>query len=840
MIALAALAAALAITVQDGALADGEARLAAGDARGAMIRFEQAVRADPSDADARRRLAEALLLLSEADRAEKMARAARRDGGGDAAALVHAEALLALSRFAEAERAAESADASPRRDGLLSLARAERALGAGEPERALRLLQAAVRDPYLRTRAELVAARAQYARGDLVRARRLTERVLDDDDGSFDALLLRARLALRAGDTGRAGALADDILSLDPGNVSASAVAIEAALRRGDLDRARTLHRALRPIDDTDPRPAYLAGLIALAADDPRRAGDAIAGIEPWLQTVDGGAVLVARVKAANGRLAQAERTLRDRLRSHPRDAAARAVLIDVLDRSGKRAEADTLLSEGLSIEPGERRLLTRQAERLMQAGRLDEATSLLAGRDAARAELTALLGGAGSGLADEAGDAEALLAAYAALRRGEGRGALDAARAAVAAKRSPVALNLLAAAQAAAGDEAAARRTLDEVLAADPDYLAAIANRARLSRADGALLRGLREARAAGAKSPAVLTALATEAFVHGAPEEAEEALAALGDDPGAQLLLARVRHAAGGDPRPILDDLLAAHPDEPGIVVPVAALLEARGEAGAAAPALDRLARRTDDPGLALAAASAFEAAGEPAQAARRLRAAQRQHPGHLGLAEALIGATVRAGAPDEALARLAGDLAADGALTTAQARAAGLRAAGNDDAAARALLSEPDDRQSLLRAASLARTDAVRGNVTNALAALAERRPGDVPVLLALGGLRLDAGDAAGAERAWQQALAARPGDPVLLNNLADLRGRSAPAEGLPLARDAYAARPNDPAVAQTYARLLRAAGEEARALRVLRRARLAAPADEGLAAALAAGG
>ena len=858
--ALAALVLAGAVP-QDAELADGEARLAAGDLRGAMIRFERAVRADPGDAVARRRLAEALLLLGEADRAEKMARAARRDAGTpearDAAALVHAEALLALERFADAEDAAQAASAAPRRAGLLALARAERALARGEPEAALRLLPDAVRVPGLRSRAELVAARAQYARGDLVRARRLTERVLKSDADAFDALLLRARLALRAGDTGRAGTLADAILARDPGNVSAGAVGIEAALRRGETERARALHRELAPLDETDPRPAYLAALIALAEDQPRLAGDAIAGIEPWLESVEGGAVLIARVKAANGRLAQAERTLRARLRVAPRDAAARAQLIDVLDRSGKGDEADDLLAEGLASDPEDAGLVARRAERLMTAGRADEATRLLTARDPARASLTAALSGAGhaaSAGVDAAPDARAdtLLAAYAALRRGEGRGALAAARDAVAAtERSAVALNLLAAAQAASGDEAAARRTLDEVIAADPDYLAAIANRAALTGSDRALLTGLRAAREAGATSAGVLTALATEAWVHGEADEALEAARAAvqaerqaegqleGDDgdPAARLLLARLQQLTGADPSATLDALLGDAASAPQAVLPAAALLEARGEAGRAAPVLERLARRNPDPRFALAAASARAAAGEGTAALRGLLAARRAAPTDPRLAARAIEIAAATGASEDAAARLSDDAVRDGALTPAQAEAARLAGLGRNDAAARALLAEADDPRSVARAVRLAREPETVEAATRAVAALADQRPGDAALLLTLGGARLDAGDAAGAEAAWSQALAARPGDPIILNNLADLRGRADPAAGLPLARDAYAAAPREAAVAQTYARLLAGTGDEARARRVLRRALLGAPTDAGLLAALA---
>ena len=826
---------------QGAGVADGEARLARGDARGAMIRFEEAVRADPSDAHARLGLARALLVLGEAERAEKMARAARREPALRAeGALVHAEALHALGRFEEAARVAAEAPPSLRRAGLLSLARAEEALVRGAPEEALRLLPDAVRDDGLRVRAQLVAARAQYARGDLVRARRLAERVLRVEATSFDALLLQARLALRAGDTGRAGALAGRMLRMDPGNVSAGAVAVEVALRRGEVDEARRLHAALAPAEGTDPRPAYLAALIALAEGDVRSAGDAVATIEPWLESIEGGAVLLAQIKMRNGHLAQAERSLRARLRTNPRDADARSLLIDVYDRSGKNDRADTLLAEGLTLTPDASSLVARQVERLIAAGRADEATTMLSSRNDAAAALTAALAGTSSGVAAKASTgapgADALIEAYAALRRGDGQAAVAAARTAVERTGGGVvALNLLAAAQASSGDEDGARRTLDTVIRREPDYLAAIANKAALEGGQGALLEGLRQAREAGAKSSAVFEALAAEAWTVGAADEALAAAAAAGDAPPSLLLRARLEFLTGAPLDETLTRLLAVT-DDARVLLPAAALLEAGGDAGRAAPALERAARRTSDPRVALAAVTALEAAGDSDRAAARLRAARDGAPTDPRLGEAEI---VRAASGGNAGGDVVADVVRDGALSAPHARAVLLQAQGETAAAADVLLKADADRDALMMALALVpKVDASRADrILAAATGLSAARPADAGLLLALGGARLSRGDATGAEAAWQDALAARPGDPILLNNLADLRGRGDASRGLPLARDAYAAAPTVPAVAQTYADLLARSGDQAAAVRILRRARLTAPTDRQLKAALA---
>ena len=809
---------------------DGRERLAEGDARGAMIRAEQAVRADPSDAEARVLLAQALLALGEADRAEKMAGAALRDGAGDAGRLALAEALYTLGRFADAEAAAEAAAPSDARAALLGLARAELALGRGEPEAALGALRDAIAADGFERRAELAAARAQYARGDLVRAQRLLDGLTRADDASFPALLLQSRVALRSGDAARAARLTDAMLARDPGNVSAGAVAIEAALRLGDAEKARAVHASLAPLGE-DPRPAYLGALILLSEGRTRQAGDAIAPIEGWLATIDGGAVMMARVRQELGRTGQAEKILRDRLRDAPSDVAAAAMLVDVLDGAGKAARADEVLEDATRANPDAPVLAALRAERLIAAGRADEGLGLLEAQDPARAALLSALFG---------GDAAArpsshLAASYAALRRGDAGGARAAAERAVAEDRSPAALNLLAAALMREGDAAGARAALEEAIEAEPDFLAPIANLARLEGGEDALLAGLERAAAAGADGATVLGQLAAERFAAGRTADAIEAAraAAETDDPEARLLLARLLIADGQDAKPVLLALLGDAPDAPGTVMVAASLLEATDDAGAAAPALSGLARRTGDPRHHLAAAAASAAAGDDRAAALAARAARKAAPDDPRTAAALIERETK-------LLGLEAGLAVEAApLSTPHARALALAASGDEAVARRVLLAAEElDGRALTDLLGFARGTPDEGAAVDALAAHTRDDPGDVTALVALGAALTEAGRDTLAEDALRRALAAAPNDPVLLNNLASLRAERDPAGALVLARRAHARAPGMAAIAETYADLLAANGDRAGAARALRRARLAAPGDAGLAARVTA--
>ena len=734
-----------------------------------------------------------------------------------------------MGRFEDAKAAADAAGPSAARAALTGLADAELSLAEGEPEAALGALRAAITAPGFERRAELAAARAQYARGDLVRAQRLLDGLIRDDDQSFPALLLRARVALRSGDASRARTLAAAMLARDPGNVSAGAVAIEASLRGGDREAARETLRTLRPVGD-DPRPAYLAALIAVEEGRLREAADAIAPIEGWLGTVDGGAVLIARIRADAGRLGQAEKVLRDRLRQVPGDRASAGLLIDVLDRAGKPDRADEVLEDALRASPGAPDLRALSAERLIARGQPDEGLAILEEIDPARAQLIAALTGPDLAAAPRSD----LLSAYAGLRRGDTAAALTAARRAVEAERSAPALNILAAALSRSGDEAGARAALEEAVATDPDFLAPIANLAGLKGGEDALLTELEAARKAGADGAPVLMQLAAERFAAGDAEGAIEAAEAAAKTraPEAALLLARLRIANGASASAGLVALANAHPDEPEVVMPAAALLESAGKAGLAAPALARLARLTGDAGQHLAAAAAAEAAGDERAAVLAARRAAKAAPDDPRAARAVVAYEAKLLGAGEALRNASG-----GPLAPAHARAVALDATGDRAGARAALLAAADglDGAGLVMLLRLSVGTPDEASAITALSAHVDAYPGDVPALVALGAALAEAGRTTRAEDALRRALAAAPGDPIVLNNLADLRRERDPAGALAMARSAHARAPGVAAIAETYAGLLAAQGDAGEARRVLRRARLAAPSDPALARA-----
>ena len=85
-----------------------------------------------------------------------------------------------------------------------------------------------------------------------------------------------------------------------------------------------------------------------------------------------------ARRQIDAGDLAAAEQTVADRLRRQPADREARELLIGLMLRGGRYAEAGAAVDEGLVHHPGHRKLVLIKARLLTQAGATDAAVELL------------------------------------------------------------------------------------------------------------------------------------------------------------------------------------------------------------------------------------------------------------------------------------------------------------------------------------------------------------------------------------------------------------------------------------------------------------------------------
>ncbi|MEM9232626.1 MAG: hypothetical protein AAGA69_00125, partial [Pseudomonadota bacterium] len=395
---------------------------------------------------------------------------------------------------------------------------------------------------------------------------------------------------------------------------------------------------------------------------------------------------------------------------------------------------------------------------------------------------------------------------------------------------------NMLAAALVEEGDRNEAAKVLDRLIASEPDFLAAIVNRAGLNPSPTALTDVLQQAVAAGATSAQIFRQLAIESYVTGDISSALEAArkTASAEDRTdsdrllvARILLAEMRTDEAAD---TLRNMSFSASVSPADRIYRLWLLSAAGDRDEAAAQATSIAVPQTDLNAGLMLADIFERAGDPENQLRVLATLRRDHPADLALTERYL--LVLAA---EDLDRAESLLEQQAGLNEDVKNALGVRLLieAGDKSAAQAKMNALAPSAPLFAVeADGVEGEAARKEFLGRMARYAQANPGDANILVLLSGVAIEVGDLARAERALGAALAAMPENPAVLNNLALARQKNAPEEALRLAAEAYNAVPDQPAFAETFASILVQTGDQARAGRVARRTLLAQPEAESL--------
>ncbi len=298
-----------------------------------------------------------------------------------------------------AERALQLAPADPTVVGVA----AQLALDDGRPSDAARLASA-LPEGRLRTMMSLTGmANAGDYRGVIAAATEGRRAGLEPDDQSdFDSLLFQAKVVDGAVTDRRAAA--DALVAAWPDNPRAHVVA-SGALRTSDPDRADELAEAAVALlrEDSKIADRIMIAQLAMSRADPDAVITALDGHVPtvrqsealgWLAWAFGNAAPRPRTKAffdslpvavlaesryaraagaaesARGDLANAERHLRGALASEPDDLSSHLLLVSVLERDNRGAEATAhLLALDEARLKGEPRAMMRLAHLLRHAG---------------------------------------------------------------------------------------------------------------------------------------------------------------------------------------------------------------------------------------------------------------------------------------------------------------------------------------------------------------------------------------------------------------------------------------------------------------------------------------
>ena len=583
---------------------------------------------------------------------------------------------------------------------------------------------------FMTPKAHIARARREMSQGNWRDAAFDLRAVLHKQPGNTEAWLLLARLSVDAADfNGAQAALAHAIHAGAKGPTvdqtqariwleTGQAHSLLDALAHGQLslpepDRTLLSARALLATGQTAPAAALLQPLVA-SQPDLTEARDLLA--ESFLQA---------------GRLPEALGQLRTAIQRAPKAAEPRVIEGRVLAWQGQFAAAERVLDQALArmppAEPVAHRLtaLVALTEAQLALGETDAAvkshaalaklepaapmTQLLDARiKLAHGQIQPATDELERVVVDAPGFVEArMLLGAAFLQRGDLQQAQQQLRRVVAQTPDNVqARKLLAQVQLKLGQPNEALSVLTPALetqSGDPQLLALYGNAANQAGDPSALVEALERSAKAHPNDPAVALNLAA-AYLGGG--HAARALALLqkmpdtGDLRRDQLLITALAAVRGpNDALQAVDELLAKHPHDPGVVNLAASFAVSQHELGRARLLLrNGLAANPGNAPMALALAKVDQADGDPTAAQRRLDALLAAHPEALAVRLALADslASTRAFAKARAVLDGSKDASKEPAVQFALARLAFLQgdAPGAKAAIDRAVAARPND--------------------------------------------------------------------------------------------------------------------------------------------------
>lgn len=333
----------------------GTLRMAQLDLDGARAQFEDVLKRSPDSVPVKLNLARVLAMQGKAPDATRVLEEVLAAEPGNAQALSSfVQLLLAQNQVGRAVAVVEQARAAAPGNLALAAALADLYVRAGEPKKALDLLDGAQPSGAAPVPALLGArARALIAAGDRAGARQLYERVLAANPGDLEARRRLVDLLLDAKDFDAVRAALRDGLRASPGNPGMLQALVGAEVQARGVDAGLALADQLKREFPTAPAAAALRGDVLMSA---RRFKDAAAAYAAESKAAPSAAFALRTASAhgAAGAPDQAAQVLRAWLAQHPDEADA-AQMLASLDIAAKRmADAEKNLHVVLQKRPND------------------------------------------------------------------------------------------------------------------------------------------------------------------------------------------------------------------------------------------------------------------------------------------------------------------------------------------------------------------------------------------------------------------------------------------------------------------------------------------------------
>lgn len=733
-------------------------------------------------------------------------------------------------------------------------------------DRALSALREALAADPQYSPALLTNARIKAAARDFDSAMAITEDVLTRDPGNADAWKLKGDLLLAA-KSGPDDALAAyrRALQVDPKLVGAHAAILGVLMQHGKLDEATSQLAELKKFAAKNPQTRFLEAQLAYQKKDFKQARELSQQLVQVAPNNPRALQLAGATELQLGAYAQAEIYLAKALQLAPDSAFARRLLVTTYMRSGQSAKAVAALDAAAGKDGVEPSLYSLAGEVYLHAGDPTKAEEYFAkalkldpddvGKRTALA-VTHLAGSQSAAAFDELQSIAstdkgitadlALISAH--LRRRE----FDKALAAVdrlEAKQpdKPAAANLRGRIQLALKDNQAARQSFEQALKIDPTYFAAVASLATLDMAEkkpADARRRFEALLAINPKNAQALQALAALAAANGASK----------DEVAGLLNKAIEASPVEAAPRLLLIDLLlrsndtkqalavaqsgvAAIPNSPELLAALGRTQQVSGELNQALATYGKLvAMQPLSPQPLLRLAEGQLAKKDYAAAEQSFRRALALQPNLFEAQRGLIVLSVEAKKYQDAIA-----------VTRTMQRerpkdAAGyllegdVQAAQRDWAAAavayRAGLQQIPSPELAIKLHSVLRQAGKASDAEQFAASWLKAHPRDVAFMAHLGDTAIAQNDYVAAERRYLAVLQIQPSSPIVLNNLAWVSQQLRKEIALSYAESANKLAPNQPAFMDTWAMLLSAKGDYAKAIELQTKAVELQPANEAL--------
>lgn len=844
---------------KDDFAAAGQQYLKDGKYTEAVIQFKNAVQAEPDSAATRALLADALERVYDLPGAEQELRKALAAGGDEQLALRIAVIQLDRSDFDALVREFKDRRLADRQaDSTLRALVAIAYVGLKQPALAQRQLQDVADTPAVK----LARAQLLVADGKLAEALALLPppNATAPADTPWWVLRATGRLASAVGDEARALESVRLAHVAVPWHQGVTGEYGEALLNAGKTEEATAVRDQLRKQAPNYFWTHYLdAALLARAGKIDQGHAAALKALAMAPQHLPSG-LIAASAELSKGDFLMADRRLHALVQENPNSLQALRMLVESKMRSGKRNEAVAVVARGLSVAPQDAQLLAVKADLEWSLGARKDAMATLTkltaahpddvlakvrlaearGRMGDKPQATRMLDETATAAGQDTGLRGRIVAT--ALRLGYLDQARRIAEQGLALQPQLADASLaLAAVQSAQNDAAGAWRTTLQVLDREPAHagaLSALSAMVRTPAQQNELLG--RYAKALETGKADAQTHLQYAAVLRSAP-------------------------ATAGTPVSILERGLTAWPEALNLRE---ALVEEHFRAGNNDKALATAqAGTTQDSSSAqamLVLAAAQERVGQSAQALEIYRKLRTAHPHRADLRLKLAGLEAEAGNRTEAITLLRNLLKERPSDVAVYLQLASLELQ-NNATEALSIARQMGDQPELKGAAMLLEGDilAQTGKKDEAilqfgkasrigmepaatlrivrtldsagrasagddeLAAALRRYPDDTAVLGFAAQRALDTGRAARAVELLQRLVAAAPGNPVVLNDLAWAQVQAGHADALANSRRAAAMLPNNPNVLDTLGMAQAKAGRRDEAIATLRAASNLAP-------------